>query len=923
MVARTGSPRERADDRFPLNAAADDGAGRTGEQDAFDDITDAFQKLLMSDLGAAGEMAGTFAAWQDVSTEQRARRDHLLGCYHRAKGKHHAAFQFAREALDAATQAGDRNTITRCRLLLFDLHLNAGRYDRAWSVADQGLSDPTLVAGERCRFLVCLGNLEHRRGRFALARRHFDAALRQLDGTWQTQARLAHSRACLDVSENRFGDANRGFGEALRIYRRHRAALPQATTLQASGNLYALMGQYFRAESRLRRAKQMFSERGDPIGAAYCHRDLFALDLGLNRFEEAFARLEPLIADLESLDLTFEKGDLLLQAAKGAFRFGETGWAEGLLEEAVEIFDQAHNPRYGAWCALLQAEVLGSMRQTPLALGRLKDAHAWFVAAGDREGELEALLLQGHLTGSMPTPKQARRIKLLLRHVISPRIRTQALVALADGLAARGQLKRAIDCVTEAIISIEETRASIGSFHARERYFVDKTEIYERLCRWLFHWKNKAGKRRLLQAIELSRSRQMAEHLARADALPPVVNTSEPALMKLSRQSSRVAQLERKMERMDADPARSDVERAVLAEEVRHARERLHQLSRGLRDESRLGLYYPLDLNPEDIGRILPNGTMVVAYFVEERGVYRIELDRIRLTTRFQPLTRGFWSDYHLLMRFLGNPNLPGRSRIPALIEDVSRALMLTIRRDIEHIIFVPHKALHAFPFALLTSPKRRLIDSLSVSQCPSLSALYFTLRRTDLGLKRPLFLLPESVDDPDAAERVFLKRRFPAATVFDRLSDPRVIEHLAQSDFIHFAGHGFFNPVQPGASYLSLGRDRLYLVQFRNLKLRSAFVNLAACRSGAVVPSSGNELHGFAISFLAVGATTVLAGLWDIDDRATGVWMTEFYRHIDHGVANAFRSACRKTQRIWPDPHYWAGFCLLGKPGSSQAMVP
>ena len=62
-------------------------------------------------------------------------------------------------------------------------------------------------------------------------------------------------------------------------------------------------------------------------------------------------------------------------------------------------------------------------------------------------------------------------------------------------------------------------------------------------------------------------------------------------------------------------------------------------------------------------------------------------------------------------------------------------------------------------------------------------------------------------------------------------------------------------------------------------------------------------------------GARSVVASLWQVDDRATGDLMKSFYAALRRGVdkAEALRQAQLDTLRAYPRPFYWASFQLNG----------
>ena len=67
---------------------------------------------------------------------------------------------------------------------------------------------------------------------------------------------------------------------------------------------------------------------------------------------------------------------------------------------------------------------------------------------------------------------------------------------------------------------------------------------------------------------------------------------------------------------------------------------------------------------------------------------------------------------------------------------------------------------------------------------------------------------------------------------------------------------------------------------------------------------------------FKLAGAKSLLMSLWKVNDEATKVLMTEFYRYLLDGKSKneSLRLAQEhvKSQPGWQAPEYWAGFILL-----------
>lgn len=90
--------------------------------------------------------------------------------------------------------------------------------------------------------------------------------------------------------------------------------------------------------------------------------------------------------------------------------------------------------------------------------------------------------------------------------------------------------------------------------------------------------------------------------------------------------------------------------------------------------------------------------------------------------------------------------------------------------------------------------------------------------------------------------------------------------------------------------------------------------VVLSACQTALGDIDYGEGVFGLQRGFKKAGAQSILMSLWDVDDKVTHIFMTEFYRAWTSGMTKT--QALRKAQTIvkekYPDPHYWAAFILL-----------
>ena len=101
--------------------------------------------------------------------------------------------------------------------------------------------------------------------------------------------------------------------------------------------------------------------------------------------------------------------------------------------------------------------------------------------------------------------------------------------------------------------------------------------------------------------------------------------------------------------------------------------------------------------------------------------------------------------------------------------------------------------------------------------------------------------------------------------------------------------------------------------LDFRGLDL----VVLSACQTG-LGEVTGEGVFGLQRGFKKAGAQTLMMSLWKVDDQATRLLMTEFYRNLLDGKSKrmAFNNAQQYLRTVeggkYNRPRYWAAFILL-----------
>jgi hypothetical protein len=251
-----------------------------------------------------------------------------------------------------------------------------------------------------------------------------------------------------------------------------------------------------------------------------------------------------------------------------------------------------------------------------------------------------------------------------------------------------------------------------------------------------------------------------------------------------------------------------------------------------------------------------------------------------------------------------------------------------TLLAGYKHVLVSPVGKLSYVPFAALvsaTQPRvQYAVERYNIGYLPSLYMLDLiankplqTIATTDLIMANPDGTLIGAMDEAAAVKKL-LNDTEPiysgSAVTLDRLRTG-----AATARVVHLATHGFLDSTDPGRSYLLMANgERFSVADAVNLDLHQTdVVVLSACETGVGV--AGAEYSTLARAFTTGGASTVMATLWNVDDHASDLLVTEYYRnlinkHEDHltALADAQRTMITRSEDL-RQPHMWAGYMIFG----------
>lgn len=369
------------------------------------------------------------------------------------------------------------------------------------------------------------------------------------------------------------------------------------------------------------------------------------------------------------------------------------------------------------------------------------------------------------------------------------------------------------------------------------------------------------------------------------------------------------------------------------------------------RQRKEMGLVRRRPVSVANLQAQLGQGEAIVEYVMDEKASYAIEINRAGLKIHNLParteignLARSFVT----AIRNGTDSQSSGRQLYKQLIAPVRS-------QNISSLIIVPDGPLHLVPFSALVNDAGGYLNSeLNLSAAPS-ATIYYTLRRTPRGVaaRKPFlgvaFSPPSqsskglgsttrAVTDLRAGSLKPLQFGHEEITEAAKVFGPQSVtldgsqaseealkaEPLADFKVIHLAAHGVSDELDSDRTALvfapgSESEDGLWQArEIRRTRLNADVVVLSACETGSGKLQGQEGVMNLARAFLTAGARSVVASLWDVDDRSTATLMESFYEHLKAGltVKEALRQAQLDFIKNYGDkakPNLWAGFEVIG----------
>jgi len=245
---------------------------------------------------------------------------------------------------------------------------------------------------------------------------------------------------------------------------------------------------------------------------------------------------------------------------------------------------------------------------------------------------------------------------------------------------------------------------------------------------------------------------------------------------------------------------------------------------------------------------------------------------------------------------------------------------------QIETLVFVLDGVLRNIPMAVLYNQGHYLVEQYAIAVVPSrqllnplprqrkLKALLAGTSKTQTVDQKNHSALPE-VESELEDIRTLLPSS-PAPLLNENFTAARLEEKIATGNFplVHIATHGEFSS-DPTQTFILAWGERIQIQELdRMLQDRGIeLLILSACKT-----AQGNQRAALGLAGVAAKSTrSIVATLWQVEDKTTAELMVKFYKELLQGKSLARALQQAELSLLYQDrtnrPHSWAPFVLVG----------
>jgi tetratricopeptide (TPR) repeat protein len=950
--------------------------GRTGWK-MFAALKTEVDRLVHSDLKAARNLVECIdrvaALTEEPTSVSFAQASHASLLH--VLGNHSEANRLYESSARAMQSEGHRTQAAILQKQQVYVLAHMGRYAEALRVARSARrvftnGDQTQLA----QLETNVGNVYYLLDRYPKALRHYDRAREILstEGGREMLAFVDFSRANIFTETDRPDEALTLLEGAAIAWDRAGRKLLNAQARFHIAYLQFLRGNYNTALAGYYQARDRLNELGSTQLVAWCNLEIAEILLSLNSFDEAAENAASARSQFRELGMPYESARSAVVHALAGMGMGELVDAQRALAAARDLFARDRNTTFTAFVdsyladlALRRGEWAEAARCAELSLRVFSRQKLATRSAYSRLLAARAAYQAGNQTRALRLAKSA--LAAVKSHFAASVV-YQCHHLIARVHRGRGKKHAALDSFRKAVETVEEMRGGIAADEFKASFVRDKMEVYEDAIAACLDEGGEGRVEEAFRLVESSKSRALADLLARYLRSAPARKTRAGAKDLEEQTRARLLKL---IEDLNWYSSQAGIEedkggqrRAGVADRYRmkvaRCERQIGQLFRRL--EATGSAFAEIQrmqgAAARDLCKVLEPGETAIEYFTtgDEISAFVATPDRIRVERGIaskSDVERLLGALRFQLEKFNYGPGFAdehfeqlNRATNQYLIQ-LNQMSFAPLEEYIEgdKLIVMPHGALHYVPFQALLDRRGYLIDRFEISYAPSATVLKLCrlrareMRKTRSGARtngashlrllssngrsddiRMVALGAGDSETPSISVEVnALRRIFPNAVTLmgEEATRGNFLKFAPGARFLHLASHGHFRRDNPMFSFLQLADSALNFYSLLDLKLDAEMVTLSACHTGVNMVFPGDELHGLMRGFLYAGTPSLVASLWAANDASTADFMSTMYSRIREGDTKraALRAAQLAVKDAYGHPYYWAPFVLMGSP--------
>jgi len=870
-----------------------------------------------------------------------------------------------RRGLLLAEETQSEANIAYCHKEIGSLYSYINEYDSALVLYDKAMAIYRKLEDKekQAALLISYGYYYNYRGDFERGREQFEQSLalaRQINNGYSI-ASAVYGLMSYHYTLGNFPEAMNKLSEVLKIYEEKQNPWGIASVYLDLGNVRNQQGEFDDALMYYRKTDSIYQKLSlekprisvaNNIGTIYYHQKNY--EEALKQFQLTRRMLEKFNDDPSFLALVRSNiGEVLLDQKK----YNE---AEKWLKESLQMANQQKNNRQLYISNHIYGRLMSATKNYSDAEKHFRIADSLLSRGGEKTLVIQLLQAWGEMLYKNNQPVEAEK---KLSSCIELSDKTQyrnyawkAYATLADIQLAANNVDDGIDRLKKAIEEVEKIKSKITGSEAKKIFSSDESvvELYQKMVLYL---KKQGRVEEALVYMEKANAENIKLRLNTgdinyADAEKTEAVAKEKELRKqqtlfenqIAKEKSKPEQLQHKEQIAQWEKMRS-----IAAEQYKAY-------------VNELKIKYPhlaafKTVDPAEFmaqRRRIPADVVVVSYLVTEREMSVFVVMRDTIFIKDIPIDRALLQEkikafYTLHARSnrssrdirggkLGTTaqTSPAKKEDKAqLAADLYQLLLSPFEKDItgkQRVAIVPSGFLCFVPFDALTykdangnlhyfGEEKQLFYVNKISTVTS-------------GVYEPItefrVMAVGNADKtlPNAEEEVkTLQTKIPQTVVYirEQATKKNVLGNKGDFNILHLATHGVLDYSNADSSYLVLASDpsnnddgKLTIAQIQSITDIDRFrlVTLSACETAVIREVAEGWPISTASAFIEMGVPTVIATLWQVDDKATRLLIDKFYDNLktmDKVQALQQAQAYLRKQPGYDDPYYWAPFQLVG----------